>query len=242
MKVAVISADASTFDELSNDFETIDGGLVYADVKLDTPIKATLGWSGKDLASDPNAPYYTKLATVAGNAVKRGISNKIGELLGDDRLSANAVTLASVTKKNLAGLRERCAGAVADTILVLSPDYYAEMLSLFDSSVYGGNEAVQNGYVKNLYGFARVVEGRNLPSGVKGALVQKDALAFASRALAIADEGAYSEVGTVSDPSGLTLTVLKHGSPSKNKGFLNVVCVFGGRIVKLDEIKVIKAS
>ena len=241
VQVAIVNATGSVYNELSNNFETADGNITYADVKLDSVIKATLKWTGKDLAEDPNAPYYVKMGKAAGEAVKAGISQKIGELLGDDCLSANTAVLSTVTKKSLAGLRSKCAGKVAETVLVLSPDYYAEMLSLFDSSVYGSDEAVKNGYCR-IYGFANVIEGQSLPNGIVGALVQKDALAFASRALRIADEGSYSEVGTVTDDSGLTLTVMRHGSPATNSGFLNVVCPFGGTIVKPNEIKILKGS
>ena len=243
VQVAIVNATGSVYNELSNNFETADGNITYADVKLDSVIKATLKWTGKDLSEDPNAPYYVKMGKAAGEAVKAGISQKIGELLGDESLSANTAVLSTVTKKSLAGLRSKCAGKVSETVLVLSPDYYAEMLSLFDSSTYGSDDPVRNGYCK-IYGFANVIEGQNLPSGsnIVGALVGRDALAFASRALRIADEGSYSEVGTVSDDSGLTLTVMRHGSPATNSGFLNVVCPFGGAIVKPNEIKILKAS
>jgi len=82
----------------------------------------------------------------------------------------------------------------------------------------------------------------DLPTGVVGALVPENAVAFASRAVTVADESCYSEIGTASDENGFTLTTLRHGSPAKGKGFLNVTCLYGMKMFNGENCKYICAS
>lgn len=83
----------------------------------------------------------------------------------------------------------------------------------------------------------------DLPSGVIGAIIPRDSVAFASRAVPVGDEGCYSEYGIVTDPeTGYTLTVLRHGSAAKGKGFINVTSLWGAALVQPTKIKYIAAS
>lgn len=145
-----------------------------------------------------------------------------------------------MTKANLAKLRNACAGRVADTVLALAPAEYADALALFDSNVIGDSEAIKNGVINGLYGFKAVIQLKDLPSGVKGALIPSNAVAVASRAVAVGDDSCYREIGTVSDEFGFTMTVMRHGSAAKGKGFLNVTALWGAKVVQPDAITLIK--
>ena len=231
----VASGSISAFNMATNDYENVDGTVTYATVELDSQPKSTFEFVGSDLLEAPNAPYWNKVATAAAEGVKGFISEKIGGLFLSGETSLTA-TFNSVTKSNLAKLRKECKGRVADTVLALSPDNYAEALALFDSNVIGDANAIRNGYVGNLYGFKAVIQLKDPPQNVKGALIPSNAIAIASRAVAVADDSCYREVGTVSDEFGFTLTVMRHGSAAKGKGFLNVTSLVGMKMIQPDAV------
>lgn len=106
----------------------------------------------------------------------------------------------------------------------------------------GDSNAIRNGVVGNLYGFKAVVQMKDLPDGVIGAIIPENAVAIASRAVAVGDPSCYSEVGTASDEFGFTMTFLRHGSAAKGKGFLNATCLWGAALVQPSKIKYISAS
>lgn len=240
VKVPVIGAGtASPFDATTNDYESTTGSVTYVPVALNDQPKVTFEFNGTDILEAPNAPYWNKCAEAGSNAVKKYISTKIGALMNSTKCTGGTVTLGAVTKTNVAGLRAQCVGRVADTVLGLDPVTYAAVLALMDANVYNSADAVRDGKVDGLYGFKAVVQLNDLPSGVKGALIPADAIAFASRAVAVADESIYREIGTATDDFGFTVTVMRHGSAAKGTGFINITSLFGAEVVKGDEIKLI---
>lgn len=230
------------FNPSSNDFETTDGSVTYATVALNKAPKSTFEFAALDALAAPNAPYWARVREAAANGVKASISTTIGGLFTSTACTGGKAVMASVTKKTLAGLRAEALGRTADTVVALCPAYFNEALSLLDSSVYGGAEAVRTGYIPGLYGFKAVVQMNDLDSGVLGAIIPSNAVAVAARAFPVVDEGAYSEYGTVSDEYGFTLTVLRHGSPAKGSGFINVACLWGAALVQPGAVKYIAAS
>lgn len=201
--------------------------------------KSTFEFTGKDVTEAPNAPFWSKCAEAGSTAVGGYISQAFGAIFNDTDITLSA-SLASVTKGNLAKLRKECKARVADTVLALAPDQYADALALFDSNVIGDSDAIRDGQVKKLYGFKSCVELRDLPEGIKGALIPATAVAVASRAVRVADEDCYSEYGTASDENGFTLTVLKHGTPRTGKGYINMTTLFGFGLVQPDKIVLLK--
>ena len=244
VKVPVIDGGTvAEFDIDSNDYEHQSGTVTYAPIQLDTQLKTTFEFTGYDVLEAPNAPYWNKCAEAGAIAISRGISEYIGGMIDATSadLSANAAVLSGdLTKAKLAKLRGLCKGRKGDTILALSPDYYNEMLALFDANVYGGTQAVQDGMVEGLYGFKAVVELNDLPDGTVGALIPTNSIAVASRQVAVGDESIYSEIGGATDENGFTITVMRHGSAAKGKGFMNVTTMFGAALVQADKIVALK--
>ena len=242
VKVPIVNGTGDTsvsdFNITSNDYEKITGTVTYAEVSLNKQPKATFEFTGKDILEAPNAPYWNRCAEGAAEVVKASISTTIGGLLNTTAVTTT-VGIASVTKASVASLRKSCATRVASTVLGLAPDEYSTLLSLLDSSVYGDSDPVRTGYISNLYGFKAVIQLNDLPDGVLGALLPDNSLAFASRAVAVGDESCYSEIGTTTDENGFTLTTLRHGSPAKGKGFLNVTCLYGATIIPSLGVKLI---
>lgn len=243
VKVPVAAAGTvNDFDISSNDLENQDGTVTYAPVVLNHAPKSTFEFKGMDKLEAPNAPYWAKVRETAANGVKASISTVLGGLFTSTACTGGKHVMASVTKANITACRAACLGRTADTILGLAPDYYNALLSLLDANILGAQDAIKNGYIGGLYGFKGVVQLLDLPDGIKGAIIPADAVAVASRAFPVGDESCYSEYGTVSDEYGFTLTVLRHGSAAKGKGFLNVVGLWGAALVQPSKIKYIAAS
>ena len=243
VKVPVAAAGTvEDFNASTNDFENTDGSVTYAPVVLNKMPKSTFEFAGMDKLEAPNAPYWTRVREAAAAGVKASISTTLGGMFTSGACTGGKVVLASVTKAGIAGLRSQCLGRTADTVLALEPGYYNTLLSLLDANILGAGEAIRDGYIGGLYGFKAVIQMLDLPAGVKGAIIPADSVAVASRAFPVGDEGAYSEYGVVSDEYGFALTVLRHGSPAKATGFLNVVALWGAALVQPSKIKYIAAS
>jgi len=145
-----------------------------------------------------------------------------------------------VTKTNIAKLRKQCLGRPDETVLILDPDTYAETIALYDYMVYGDRDPIKDGYIDRLYGFRGVLECRDMPDGVKGALVPKNAFAWATRSIRVVVPEQYAEYGVVTDPeTSMSLTVMKHGALATGAGYLNVGCIFGFRFLQPTKCKLI---
>lgn len=211
-------------------------------VTLDDQPKSTIGISQMEALELPNNSFWTKFAEAGANSISKAISTKIGGKFTTSACQGGKVVLSSVTKANIAKLRASCAGRVADTVLLLNPTNYAELLSLFDSNVYGGTDPVQNGYIEKLYGFKAVVEANDLPSGVTGALVPANGLAIAVRPVALPDMNAYPEAGVVTDDNGFSITAMRHTAFATGKAYMNVTCLVGAELTMPSLTKYIAAS
>lgn len=241
VKVPIVNAGVATdFNLDSNDYETIGGAVTYASISLDAQPKVTFGFSGHDVLEAPNAPYWNKCAEGGAQSIRAYVSKKLGGLLTSEKCTGGEETLGAITKANIAGLRSKCKARVADTVLALDPATYEATLALFDANVYGGKDAVQDGKFVSLYGFKAIIQLNDLPVGCKGALIPSDSIAWASRAVAVADESVYSEIGNASDEYGFTLTVMRHGSAGKGTGFINITTLVGADVVQGDQIVLLK--
>lgn len=243
VRVAIASGGtAESYNASSANYEHETGSLDDVFVALSTQPKSTIGLTSMDALELAESPYWNTFADATGNSVSASISATIGGLFTTTNCTGGKITMASVTKAALAGLRANCVGRVANSVLLLAPDYYAETLSLLDSGVFGGVDPIQTGYIPRLYGFKAVAQGNDLPTGVKGVLLPSNAIAVASRTVAIPDPSCYSEYGTVKDENGFALTVLRHGSAATGKAFINTTCLFGAAFVKKTWVKYIAAA
>ena len=195
-KVRVPFVDAGTAENYSADarnYGHATGGLSDVFVTLDTQPKVTVPVTQTDALELPNSGYWKRVTESGVMSISKAISKKIGGLFTAENCLGGKVVLASVTKANLAKLRKQCTGRVADTVLILDPDNYADALALFDSNVYGDSDPIKDGVVSRLYGFKAVMCGYDLPEGVTGAIVPYTSVAIATRPVAIPDAGAYPE-------------------------------------------------
>ena len=247
-KVRVAMVTGGTCEDFSQsaNYEHETGSLSDVFVTLNKQPKSTIALTGKDVLELANAPFWNKVAEAGRNAIANAVEGSIGDAITAALASITKETtaLGTLTLAKLAGLRGKCKGKIGDTVLVLSPEKFDEALGLFDSSVYGGTEAVRGGVIPNLYGFKAVVR-MELPDYADStpstaALIPSNAIAVATRAVAVGDESCYSEIGTQTDENGFAITVMRHGSAATGKGFLNVTALVGATVVDAANIVLFK--
>lgn len=246
MKVAVFSpSTASAFNASSNNYETVDGSVAYQSVSLSSHVKNTFAFADTDFNLVNGRGFWDRAGEASGGAVAKAIETAI---IGGVETGSGSATMASVTKANVAALRQACATANMDparTVLILSPVNFATLLSLLDSYVYGGYEAIRRGVVEGLYGFKAVMEapGGFTSSTTSGYLVQEDAIVIAGRTITIQSPKVYQEIGyTTDEDSGLTLGFRRHGDPATGMNYATVEALFGYGVVQADAILKITAS
>jgi len=246
VRVAMVNGGTSENFSESTDYEHETGSLTDVFVTLDKQPKSTIALSGKDVLELANSPFWNRVAEAGRNAIANAVEKSIGDAITTalDSITKETTALGTLTLAKLAGLRGKCKGKIGDTVLVLSPEKFDEALGLFDSSVYGGTEAVRGGVIPNLYGFKAVVR-MELPDYADStpstaALIPSNAIAVATRAVAVGDESCYSEIGTQADENGFAITVMRHGSAAKGKGYLNVTALVGATVVDAANIVLFK--
>ena len=246
VRVAMVSGGTSENFSQSANYEHETGSLTDVFVTLDKQPKSTIALSGKDVLELANSPFWNKVAEAGRNSIANGVEDAIQSAITSalSSITKDATAIGSLTLAKLAALRSKCKGKIGDTVLVLTPDKFDEALGLFDSSVYGGTEAVRGGVIPNLYGFKAVVR-MELPEYTTStpstaALIPSNAIAVATRAVAVGDESCYSEIGTLSDENGFAITVMRHGSAATGKGFLNVTALVGATVVDAANIVLFK--
>lgn len=247
VRVAMVNGGTSENFSASADYEHETGSITDVFVTLDKQPKSTIALSGKDVLELANAPFWNRVAEAGRNAIANAVEKSIGDAITTalESITKETTALGTLTLAKLASLRSKCKGKIGDTVLVLSPEKFDEALGLFDSSVYGGTEAVRGGVIPNLYGFKSVVR-MELPkydgtsTASTAALIPSNAIAVATRAVAVGEESCYSEIGTQADENGFAITVMRHGSAAKGKGYLNVTALVGATVVDAANIVLFK--
>ena len=243
VRVAIVSGGtAETFNASTANYEHATGGLSDVFVTLNNQPKSTLPITSMEALEIAENPYWDKFTQAGIESVGGSISTTIGGLFTTTNCAGGKITMASVTKAAIAGLRAQCVCRVADSVVLLAPDYYADLLSLLDSSVFGGTDPIQTGYVPRLYGFKAIAQANDLPTGVKGVLLPSNGLCVASAPVAIADPSCYSEYDVVKDENGFNLTIMRHGSAATGTAYVNATCLFGATITKKANLKYIAAA
>ena len=230
--VPVINLSASgEFDPDTNNYcagdQVVDGTIVT----LDKHLIQSASISDRQLAAT-DFNWLGDLASAQARQIGRDINKYVFGLVNETNVQLTA-TLDVSSKEAIASLVKTAADNdinPADAIVILgSADFY-KVLSKLDSNVYGGTEAIRDGYISGLYGFYGFVQSTFLPAGVKGVIVSRDAVGLCSRYLEpMAD--AYSDTWRATDGDMAIIGVRVFGKPCSGMRYVASECLFGCKIL-----------
>lgn len=241
VKVPVFSGNATVFNETNNDFETTDGSIIPASVTLDTLVKVTYSIGVADLLEINKSATSRNCGIAGGRAVGRKLEELVCSLLTYSGRTA-AATSFQISKLGKAIATAEKEGLDPATIVaILTPDFYGDLL---DANT--NNAAIQGDDIASALGrkygikailSSAMVSDLSASDTHKGAgfLVPDSAIAIAGRGIEQAVDGMYDEYGVTSDEaSGLAITTFVHGTPGKNRRFMNVAALLGATLTKQD--------
>lgn len=232
---------AADFDADSNNYCNGQTEMDAATVNLSSHLVKQFMYTDRDVA-ETEVQWFRDVGYATGDAIGRGIYNTVVGLLNDTNVTLSAESNLSA-KSDFAGLVDTTYANqldIGNTVLMLGPTYFANLLGTLDAYVYGGPEAIRGGYVPGLYGFKSVVCAPGLAAGWKGALVDANSIGIASRYLAPM-AGAYVDAWKASDPnSGLTIGYRSFANLCTGRRYLDAEVLFGAKIIRPTGIVSIK--
>lgn len=237
--VPVYSGSATVFNESNNDFETTDGSIIPCKVSLDSLVKVTYSLGMTDLLEVDKSATSRNCGIAGGRAVGAKLEELIVGLLGYSGALAQATSFTVAKLGKAIATAEKNDLDPASLVAILNPDVYGDLLdaNTANAAIQGDNiaEALGRKYgIKAILCSAKVADA-SAESATKGVgfLVADAAVAIAGRGVEQAVDGMYAEYGTTSDEaSGLTITSFVHGTPGKNKRFMNVAALLGSKLTR----------
>ena len=239
--VPVINLSASgEFDPETNNYcaggNLPDGQLVT----LNHHFVQSASITDRQLAAT-NFNWLGDLAAAQARQLGRDVNKAVMQMFNDSNITLSA-TLDVTSKEAIASLVKTAADNdinPTDAIVILgSADFY-KVLSKLDSNVYGGSEAIRDGYISGLYGFYGFVQSTFLPAGVKGVIVSRDAVGLASRYLEpMADT--YSDTWRATDGDMAIIGVRVFGQKCSGMRYIASECLFGCKILLPNKIVLLK--
>ena len=245
MKIPVFKHGvASEFNASTNNYEKVDGSVIYPDVTFDHHVKHTFGFTDKDFTLVDGTNFWGKSGKASGVAISKAISSSVSALINKTNIpksATNEVVYTAVSKTTIAQLRDTCAKADIDpgeTVLLLTPKLFADLLATLDANVYGGPEAVRQGSLApGCYGFGHIdrcnafssAAGENLT----GAIVAEGALGYCSAPLEPQGKAGLDEYGFATDPdSGLTIGFRRFTTQATGKNHFIGEVLMGAKLVQ----------
>lgn len=206
------------------------GGQV---VTLSSHYVKSLAITDRDMA-ETEVQFNRDGGIAIGDTLGRAIYTGVIGLLNDTNVTLSAENTLSA-KGDFAGLFKTVYDNnldIGETVLMLAPQYFANLLGTLDAYVYGGPEAIRGGRIPGLYGFKSVVCAPGLADGWKGALVDRNSIGVASRYLAPM-AGAYVNAWKATDPiNGLTIGFREAADLASGVRYLAGEVLFGANIIR----------
>ena len=188
-----------------------------------------------------NFNWLGDLAAAQARQLGRDVNKAVMQMFNDTNITLSA-TLDVTSKEAIASLVKTAADNdinPADAIVILGSDDFYKVLSKLDSNVYGGTEAIRDGYISGLYGFYGFVQSTFLPAGVKGVIVSRDAVGLASRYLEpMADT--YSDTWRATDGDMAIIGVRVFGQKCSGMRYIASECLFGCKVLLPNKIVLLK--
>lgn len=260
--------EASEYDEATNNYGDADGSTSFIPVKFRNHPKKSFKFGPQDFINVNGTKFWENSGTAAGRAVERALlrtatqyinSTNVktsgqdkhvdedgvitGTLLNFSQYNERVFGTGVLTPKDVATkFRAYCEDIEIDpgeTVLMLNGAKYGEVLSGLDANLYGGPEAIRNGMIEGLYGFAAIMENDQLlkSDNLIAALVPRNALGIAGRVLPVLNPKQYEEIGTTTDEkSGLTLQFRRGGDWKTDSSVMTAEALFGAKLLQPTKI------
>lgn len=224
---------AADFDADNNNYCNGTTEMDAATVNLSSHLIKQFMYTDRDVA-ETEVQWFRDVGYAVGDAVGRGIYNTVIGLINTTNVTLTADNDLSA-KTDFAALVNTVYANNLDlgqTVLMLNPIAYSNLLGTLDAYVYGGPEAIRGGSVPGLYGFKSVVCAPGLNAAFAGALVDVNSIGIASRYLAPM-AGAYVDAWKASDPnSGLTIGFRSFANLCTGRRYLDAEVLFGAKVIR----------
>ncbi|WP_407450930.1 hypothetical protein [Fibrobacter sp.] len=199
---------AADFDADSNNYCGGENEIKAANVTLDKHLVKSIAISDRELA-DTGVQFVKDGAIAIAKTLGKSLNAYVMGMFNSTNISLSATwdvgTKAAPTAHKLYEIAATNGLDVGDSVVVLDPENFSNLLGVLDAVVYGGQEAIRLGYVPGLFGFKSVVCSTYLPEGVNGVIINRNSVGIASRYLAPL-AGAYPQTWKATDPdSGFTI-------------------------------------
>lgn len=217
IQVPLVEMDeAAAFNRASNNFARPAGTPKTATVTFGDPIIAGFAVTAAQ-ARNIQRRWWEGKADLNATAVAASAQTAVTNLVTKSNFAKAVTSVGNAASFAKAGVAKIAAAVESATnklrvkfsTLALSGEYFYNLLSGLDASVYGGTEAIRNGVIPGLFGFGKVmlVHGLDIP----GFVCEPSAIAFGARAFRPVDDTPYRAVREIKEPeSGLTLTLVEY--------------------------------
>lgn len=232
--------DAAEFDADNNNYEGKTQGVEGVDVNIDNHLVKSVFYTDRDFAECDVQFFEGAGKAIATVLAKAAVAQTMGLINATTVTQQVVMALAKFGTKSAVADLYRVADEYdlnpGECVLLLTPAAFAALLAILDANVYGGDEAIRDGYIPGLYGFKSVIMCNALGTGINGAIVHTEAIGVAARYLA-PDAAAYTETGMITDEhSGLTIGFRRFANPANGKRYIAGEMLYGSKIVQPTKI------
>lgn len=231
------TAEAGEFDEDSNNYQSGDNTVDGLIVNLDKHLIAQLSFTDRDY-TETAVNFFVDGGKSIGKKIAKAVNGYVFGMINATNVTQKE-EVGQLTKNAAATLFKVAADYdldVADTVLVLDPLKYSQLLASLDSNVYGGPEAIRKGMVPGLFGFKSVICSNKLPEGTVGALVENGAIGITARYLPPSIEGAYPISYKAVDENGVPMGFRFSTNLASGRNYLACDALVGAKVLLAKKI------
>lgn len=234
--------EAGEFDETTNNYQSGDNKVEALQVNLDKHLISQISFTDRDY-TETAVNFFVDGGKSIGKKIAKAVNGYVFGMINATNVTQKE-EVGQLTKNAAATLFKVAADYdldISDTVLVLDPLKYSQLLASLDSNIYGGPEAIRRGIVPGLFGFKSVICSDKLPEGTVGALVQNGALGVVSRYLPPSIAGAYPMTTEATDDNGVKMGYRYSTNLATGRNYIACDALFGakvllpGKIVRLEE-------
>lgn len=233
--IAIPVYDLSAPADFNADSNNYCGGTETADgvtLNLDKHLVKSAVITDRQLAST-GINWTRDIARAEAEVLARAVNQNVFGLFTETNvaLSGEIDTSTKTTAAQLFALAQDNGIDPYDSVLILDPGNFSNVLAMLDSAVYGGTEAIRTGIVPNLFGFKAVICTSYLPEGVNGVIVRTDAVGIASRYLQPMD-GAYPSAWKAVTDDGVAIGFREFTNLCSGRRYVAGEVLFGFKLLQ----------